>query len=125
MYKVDFYETENGVSDVKDFLEKLRSNMTRNKDARIQYDQIVRYIELLKLYGKNLPVEIIKHIEGDIWELRPGFNRIFFFYYDNEKFVLLHHFRKKTDKTPKREIERAKTEMRDYIFRKEKNDGLG
>lgn len=125
MYKVDFYETANGVSDVWDFLEELRSKKSSNKDARIQYYQITRYIELLKCYGKNLPVEIIKQIEGDIWELRPGFNRVFFFYYDDNRFILLHHFRKKTDKTPRREIERAKKEMMDYIIRKEKDDGLG
>jgi len=33
--------------------------------------------------------------------------------------VLLHQFRKKTQKTPKREIERAKTERDDYLARKE------
>ena len=37
------------------------------------------------------------------------------------EYVLLHHFRKKTEKTPKREIERAKAEMEDYILRKEKD----
>ena len=34
-------------------------------------------------------------------------------------FVLLHQFRKKTQKTPKREIERAKAERDDYLARKE------
>ncbi|MBR1629751.1 MAG: type II toxin-antitoxin system RelE/ParE family toxin [Lachnospiraceae bacterium] len=33
-------------------------------------------------------------------------------------FVLLHHFRKKTQKTPKREIEKAKTERDDWVSRK-------
>lgn len=37
----------------------------------------------------------------------------------NDTFVLLHQFRKKTQKTPKREIERAKTERDDYLARKE------
>ena len=32
---------------------------------------------------------------------------------------LLHSFRKKTQKTPRREIEKAKTERDDYISRKE------
>ncbi|MCR4648364.1 MAG: type II toxin-antitoxin system RelE/ParE family toxin [Lachnospiraceae bacterium] len=125
MYKVDFYETINGISDIKDFLEELRSKISTNKDARIQYGQISRYIELLQLHGTNLPVEIIKHIEGDIWELRPGFNRVFFFYFDHEQYVLLHHYRKKTDKTPRREINRAKEEMKDYILRKGKKNELG
>ena len=34
-------------------------------------------------------------------------------------YVLLHQFRKKSQKTPKREIEKAKTERNDYLRRKE------
>lgn len=41
------------------------------------------------------------------------------FYFKNDTFVLLHQFRKKTQKTPKREIERAKAERDDYLARKE------
>jgi phage-related protein len=33
--------------------------------------------------------------------------------------VLLHHFVKKTRKTPKGEIERAKRELEDFLSRKE------
>ena len=55
----------------------------------------------------------------DIWELRPGNNRVLYFYFKNDTFVLLHQFRKKTQKTPKREIERAKAERDDYLARKE------
>lgn len=62
----------------------------------------------------------MKRIDEDIWELRPGNNRVFYFYYDeNEIFVLLHHFRKKSRKTPKREIEQAKAERDNYRIRKE------
>ena len=39
--------------------------------------------------------------------------------FKNDTFVLLHQFRKKTQKTPKREIERAKAERDDYLARKE------
>ncbi|MGN0948008.1 MAG: type II toxin-antitoxin system RelE/ParE family toxin [Megasphaera sp.] len=38
--------------------------------------------------------------EEDIWELRPGNNRVFYFYYDESQYVLLHHFRKKSQETP-------------------------
>ena len=62
---------------------------------------------------------ITKHIDEDIWELRPGSNRVLYYYCDNDAFVLLHHFRKKTMKTPPREIRRAKPERDDYLARKE------
>lgn len=54
----------------------------------------------------------VKYIEDGLWELRIKFasdiSRIFYFY------PLAH---KKTDKTPKREIETAKKRMADYLKR--------
>lgn len=119
MYKIEFYENKRGESEVWDFLEALREKSQSSKDARIQYNQIIFYIDLLAKNGTNLPVNITKHLEEDIWELRPGNNRVFYFYYDESQDVLLHHFRKKSQKTPKREITRAKAERDDYIRQKE------
>ena len=117
-YNIIFYEKSNGESEIWNFLEKLRVKSIRNKDARIQYKQISLYIQLLQNNGTKLPDNITKHIEDDIWELRPGNNRIFYFYCKGSEFVLLHHFRKKTQKTPRREIEKAKAERNDYLSRK-------
>ena len=119
MYKIEFYENKRGESEVWDFLEAFREKSQSSKDARIQYNQIIFYIDLLAKNGTNLPVNITKHLEEDIWELRPGNNRVFYFYYDESQYVLLHHFRKKSQKTPKREITRAKAERDDYIRQKE------
>ena len=118
MFKIEFYETADGKSELWDFLEELRIKSASSKDARIQYNQIVLYIQLLEEKGTRLPENITKHLEGDLWELRPGNNRVLYFYYCNDTFILLHHFRKKTQKTPKREIERAKSEVIDYLKRK-------
>ena len=117
MFTIEFYEKENGESDVGEFLEDLRARMQKSKDARIQYKQTVRYLELLELNGTRLPENVTKHIDEDIWELRPGDNRIFYFCKMGDTFVMLHHFRKKTQKTPAREIEQAKRERDDYIRR--------
>ena len=121
MYNVEFYENANGESELWNFLEKLRIKSETNKDARIQYKQISLYIQLLQEHGTRLPENITKHIDDDIWELRPGNNRVFYFYHMDDTFILLHHFRKKSQKTPRREIERAKAERDDYLTRKEKN----
>ena len=115
MYQIDFYEKRNGISDVWDFLEELRLKSGSNKDARIQYEQIIFYLDLLARNGTNLPNKITKHLEDGIWELRPGNNRIFYFYYADDRYVLLHHFRKKSQKTPPRELARAKEIRKDYI----------
>lgn len=101
------------------FLETLRTKAKTNKDARMQYKQICLYIQLLQDNGTRLPENVTKYIEDGIWELRPGNNRVFYFYYKDNTFVLLHQFRKRTQKTPRREIERAKAERDDYLSRKE------
>ncbi len=119
MFNIEFYSDENGKSDVWDFLEELRRQASSSKDARIQFKQLSLYIDLLANNGTMLPNNITKHIDEDIWELRPGNNRVFYFWFDGGSFVLLHHFRKKSQKTPKSEIEQAKRERDDYKSRKE------
>ena len=44
----------------------------------------------------------------------------FLLLFKDDTYVLLHHFRKKSQKTPQREIDRAISEMHDYLPRKEK-----
>ncbi len=119
MYEIEFYETEDGKCPIWDFLEALRLKAPTNKDARIQHKQASLYIELLQQNGTHMNAEITKHLDDGIWELRPGNNRVFYFFYQNDTYVLLHQFRKKSQKTPKREIEKAKAERNAYLRRKE------
>ena len=56
----------------------------------------------------------MKHLNGDIWEIRPLRDRILFAGVIDGKYVLLHQFMKKTQKTPPREIEQAKRELADF-----------
>ncbi len=65
-YNIIFYEKKNGESELWNFLEKLRSKSTSDKDARIQYKQITLYIELLQNNGTHLPDTITKHLEENI-----------------------------------------------------------
>ncbi len=120
MFTIDFYQTSSGECDVLDFLEDLRRKVSSSKDARVQYKQIAYYIELLENNGTRMSENITKHLDEDIWELRPGDNRVLFFYHKDDTFVLLHQFRKKTQKTPPREIAKAKHERDDWISRKGK-----
>ena len=122
MYNVEFYETQDGKSQIWEFLEDLRIKSATSKDARIQHKQASLYIELRQQNGTRLNENITKHLEDGIWELRPGNNRVFYFFFQDNTFVLLHQFRKKTQKTPKREIEKTKRERDDYLFRKENDE---
>lgn len=118
MYKVEFYEDKNGNSEISDYFYELVQKSKTDKDARINKNKIFSYIKALEEYGTRLGNPIVKHIEGNLWELRPLKNRIFFFYWKDNKFVLVHHFIKKTQKTPKKEIEKALSNIKDWLERK-------
>ncbi len=125
MYTVEFYQTEGGKSELLDFIEELRRKASKDKNARIQYKQIILDIQLLEDKGNNLQEAFVKHVVEDIWELRPGRNRILYCYMHDKRIVLLHHFRKKSKKTPRKEIEKAKSEIIDYLKREGvKNENL-
>ena len=94
-----------------------KGELPQIRTPEFQHKQISQYIQLLEDHGTLLGENITKHLEEDIWELRPGNNRILYFYHKDETYVLLHQFRKKTQKTPRREIEKAKAERDDWIAR--------
>ena len=71
-------------------------------------------MKALSIIGTFLPESYVKHLDGEIWELRPISDRILFAGWVEGSFVLLHSFVKKTQKTPKREIEQAKRELADF-----------
>lgn len=116
-FDVKFYQDNNGNEPIKEFLEELEKN-GETKRA----DKIYTYIRSLIKYGTRAGYPYVKHIDGDIWELRPSNDRIFFFYWKDKTFILLHHFLKKTRKTPKREIDQAKRNMKSHLERS-KDDG--
>ena len=68
MYNIEFYENQSGESELWNFLEKLRNEAATNKDSRIQYKQMMFYIELLQNNGTRLGENITKHLDNEIWE---------------------------------------------------------
>jgi phage-related protein len=117
MFKVEFYEDRSGKEPIKDFIIELQTKGKTSKNERIRSEKILTYIRVLQEYGTRVGEPFIKHIEDDIWELRPLDDRIFFFYFRDNTFVLLHHFLKKTKKTPRREIDQAKRNLTNHLER--------
>ncbi len=72
---------------------------------------------------ERVPSKFFKHLEDGIYEIRvkQGSNiyRIFSFFDDGKLVILLHGFQKKTQKTPRNEIERAKKLRNEYYENKE------
>jgi phage-related protein len=117
MYEVEFYYDRNGKSEIVEYLDRLQEKSATGKNYRVNRDKILAYIIALKQYGTRIGQPVVKHIDGSLWELRPLANRIFFFYWKENRFVLLHHFIKKTQKTPPQEIIQARAKMQDFIER--------
>lgn len=115
MHRIYFYKDRNGNEPVRDYMRKLAGK--KDKDSRIKLNKIGDYIEILKCYGTQAGEPYMKHLEGEIWELRPLRDRIFFVAWVDGSFVLLHQFMKKTQKTPTRELEKAKRELAELIER--------
>ncbi len=110
-HTIYFYKDKSGKEPVLEYLKELLSQ--NGKDSRIKAAKIQDYINILSEHGTKIGEPYIKHIDGEIWELRPLRDRIFFVAWVNNSFVLLHHFIKKTQKTPSKEIEKAKRELND------------
>jgi phage-related protein len=120
MYSVIIYEDSRGERPIADFIRGLRKRSTTDKNARINFNKIIAYIRLLRKEGTRIGEPVTKHLDGEIWELRPLDNRILYAYYKDNTFILLHHFVKTTKKTPSREIEQAKRNLEDYLEREGK-----
>lgn len=79
--------------------------------------------DLLEEQGTNVTRPYVEHLRGKIWEVRveqsKGQYRLLYFSAPERKFVMLHGFIKKTQKTPPREIDEAERRMNDYMERRE------
>lgn len=80
MFEIIFYKDKSGRSKIIEYIDGLQQKMLTNKDARINREKILVYLEALARYGVAIGQPYVKHIEGNIWELRPLRNRIFSFF---------------------------------------------
>ena len=120
MHEIIFYKDKNGREPTLEYIQKLDSQ--KDKDSRIKVNKIYDYIDTLAKHGKRAGEPYIKHLVGEIWELRPLRDRILFAAWDGSNFILLHHFIKQTQKTPPKEIKQAKHNLSDYRERNRDNE---
>lgn len=117
-WNVVFYQRHTGDEPVRDFL----LDLPPKHQAKAIWE-----IDLLAKHGTGLKEPYAKAIAGErysgLWELRVQYanqiSRVFYFMCSGNTFVLLHGFLKKTDHTPKKELERALKYMLDYLGRVE------
>jgi len=106
MWKIFFYEDRRGKSPVLDFMNALSAR------DRAKVNNVLR---LLEEFGTDLGMPHARRIKGRLWELRPGDNRLFYFLQVKRKFIILHGYRKRSMKAPKKEIATALRRMQEFL----------
>ena len=76
MHAIYFYKDKQGNQPVLDYMRELARR--DNKDSRIKLNKLNDYIELLSQHGTRAGQPYIKHLDAEIWELRPLRDRILF-----------------------------------------------
>lgn len=100
-WDVKIYETPSGQKVVEDFISSLEANTLA---------KYFREHDLLREYGITLGMPHAKAMGGGLFELRVRGKqevRILYAFGRNKRVYLLHGFIKKTQSTPKRELEIA------------------
>lgn len=119
MFEIQFYRDKNGDSEILNYINDLKERARTSKDSEVNYNKIIAYMDMLKEMGTRVGDPVTKHLDGEIWELRPLRNRLLYAYYKDNIFIILHSFIKKTRKTPRREINKAKRNLKDFLERSE------
>lgn len=96
-----------------------------NMRERARVFETINYFLELKNRNLNIKESLSKHLEDGIFELRTSLRdkiaRSLYFYERGARIVITHGFIKKTQKTPKKEIDKAKN-LRERYIRRQKND---
>lgn len=115
-FEIIFYKRQDGTEPAKEFILSLDKKMRA---------KMLRTIEMLQNNGYELREPYSKSVSEGILELRvkigSDISRVMYFFVVGRKAVLTNGFVKKTQKTPKEEIEKAKRYRADFLSRKETN----
>lgn len=107
-YQVVFYKDNRGKQPVQEFI-NAQDSSSRSKFAKL--------FRLLQIYGPELMMPYARYLSGGMYELRlRGKNEVRVFYVwisgNRGRIVLLHAFKKRTQKLPERELEIARTRQK-------------
>ena len=107
-WKVFYYQTESGRYPVKEFM----FEQDKKTHTRIRHS-----ITLLSQKGPFLKPPYMKKLQRDLYELRIKGQIAIRIFYSPKKdaYFLLHAFKKKTQKTPSRELKTAIDRMKEII----------
>lgn len=111
-YQVIFFEKDNGQVPAEDFINSLDTRMSA---------KAYRMLMMVSENGPDLREPYSKHLDDGIFELRAkvgsDISRILYFFFVGRRIIVTNGFIKKTQKTPKAEIEKAKAYRRAFLER--------
>jgi len=114
-YVVEYVELENGRKPFEEFA------LSLSIPERAKLFETINYF--IELKNHNLPIKenLSKHLDHGIFELRTSLRekiaRNLYFYEKGAKIVITHGFIKKSQKTPRKQIEKAKELRKIYNMR--------
>ena len=112
IYSIEYFEKNDGSMPAEEFI--------LSQDFKMQA-KIFRQLELLEMKGRDLREPYSKYLNDGIFELRTkqgnDVTRILYFFVINKKIILTNGFVKKTQKTPKHEIDTAIRYRNEYLER--------
>lgn len=115
-YEVEYVELENNEKPFEEFV----LGLTLKERAKI-FETINYFLEL-KNNDLSIKEKLSKHLEDGIFELRTYLSdniaRTLYFYQKGAKIIITHGFIKKTRKSPRKEIEKAKALRKLYNERR-------
>lgn len=118
MFEIDLYEDKDGKSDLSNFFNKLSNSNQKNDQAILK--KLLHQLDMLQDLGPQLNEPQAKFLKGyrfPIMELRPQPERIFYAAWKENRFILLHHYTKRKNKTDPKEIKIAINRLQDWLDR--------
>lgn len=113
-FEIVFYDKPDGSEPAKEFLLSVNDKMRA---------RLLKTIDLLAVNGTNLRMPYSEHLVDGIFEIRAksgsNISRVLYFFVIGRRIVLTNGFIKKTQKTPRGEIELAKKYRNEFLNREE------
>lgn len=104
--KIRFYQTLAGSRPVEKYLQALPLG---------ERAKIAATIEDICQHGLEGSSATFRHIQGRLWEIKVSSQRVFYVIISGPEMILLHAYKKQTQKAPKKEIETAQHRMKDVL----------
>ena len=111
-WSVEFYVSDEGESPVETFLRSL------DPKTQIRFDWSIEQLRTRNVMARE---PLARQLIGKLWELREesqtNIYRVIYCFSHGRRIILLHGFQKKTQRTPRREIETAQRRLTQFLER--------